>query len=329
MKSIQKPTSVRSYKRKKKAQITEIKTLCLLLGLLAVLLIAENFFTILAFVLPVRVEKVFAKEIQDMESLLSPTVTPESGPLFSITTLIEATPTPTQTPATVLKPSEKDFCLNVPILIYHHVQPLAEAQALGHAQLTVDSNIFDEQMNYLVSHGYTTISSDQVVNALLTHQQLPPKSIVVTLDDGYDDFYNYALPIAKKHNVTLDWMIPSGLINNPGYMTWDQLKEASQNSLIHIYNHTWSHAALGDASHEKIEQEVMTANNQLEANLGGKVTLFVYPYGSFGPGVIGFLKDHGFVGGISTINGTMQCESYVMTLHRTHIGNAPLNSYGF
>lgn len=332
MKKAQNSANIRSYKTKKKEKVSEIKGLFFLLGLLSVLLIVENFFAIVALILPVGIEKAFAKEVQDVASVLSPTVTSlpvaSSSPLFSVATLVKTTPTPT--PANILQTtSEVDFCLDVPILIYHHIQPLDEARRLGHAQLTVDSKIFDEQMHYLVEHGYQTITSEQVALALRSHQQLPPKSVVVTLDDGYDDFYNYAFPIAKKHNVKMDFMISAGLIGNPGYMTWDQLREIAQNSLISIYNHTWSHAALGDSDLATIEREVMTANDQLEQKLNKKITIFTYPYGSFGKNVIEFLSQRGFIGGISTLEGTMQCKSYVMTLHRARIGNAPLSFYRF
>lgn len=124
-------------------------------------------------------------------------------------------------------------------------------------------------------------------------------------------------------------MIPSGLIGNPGYMSWSQLKEMAGNSLIHVYNHTWSHAALGNADRTKIEFEVSTSQNQLQSELGKSINILTYPYGSSSPLAISILKEHGFIGGISTINGTTQCDSYVMTLHRTRIGNAPLSSYGF
>jgi len=311
--------------------------------LLFLFVIVEKFSFLKSLIKPISIEKVFAvQEIKDSSFLLSPTLTPTPSviPLFDTDSLTVATPTPrpkadqplaeTPTKQVLLNSgSQRDFCLNVPMLLYHHVQPLAEAKEQGHAQLTVDSGIFDEQMQYLVSNGYNTISSDQVVNALLAHHQLPAKSIVVTLDDGYDDAYNYSFPIAKKYNVNLDWMVPSGLLGNPGYMTWDQLKEAAGNSLIHIYNHSWSHAALGNVDTAKLDQEVMVSNQQLESSLGKKITLFTYPYGTFSETTIAYLKEHGFIGGISTINGTQQCESYIMTLHRTHIGNAPLSSYGF
>src|SRR5690348_13712275 len=38
------------------------------------------------------------------------------------------------------------YCLHVPVLLYHHVQPQADAVAKGQTSLTVDSAIFDGQM---------------------------------------------------------------------------------------------------------------------------------------------------------------------------------------
>lgn len=316
---------------KKNLILTYKKQLVVIAILLGLLFVADHFFTLLSFIKPHGIAKALALEpIGDVKSMLSVTPTPAELPLFSLNTFVAsaASPTPTKPPL-VKSELKNDYCLNVPILIYHHVQPLAEAQALGHAQLTVDSDIFDSQMAYLAEQGYHTITSSDVVFALRDHAALPPKSIVVTLDDGYDDAYNYAFQIAKKYNVKMDFMIPSGLVGNPGYLTWDQLKEMSQNPLIGIYNHTWSHAALGDASEETINREVTDANKELEGTLGKKIDVFVYPYGSFGPTVITFLQNHGFVGAISTLPGRIQCESFIMTLHRDHIGNAPLSSYGF
>ncbi len=221
-----------------------------------------------------------------------------------------------------------DFCLNVPVLFYHHIKPLSIAQQLGHAQLTVDSDLFDKQMAYLSTQGYHFLSADDLADALMNHRNLPEKSILVTIDDGYDDNYVYAFQILKKYNAVGNFMIPAGLIENKGYMTWNQLKEMVGNPLMHIYNHTWSHAFLGGVVKDKIEFEISTANKQLEDNLGKHISIFTYPYGSFNQLVIGILKENGFTAAFSTINGSMQCESYIFALRRINIGNAPLSSYG-
>lgn len=222
-----------------------------------------------------------------------------------------------------------DFCIHVPVFLYHHTQPLDMAKLLGHAQLTVDSNIFDEQMRYLTEHGYKTISAEDLIIALNSEQTLPEKTVMVTIDDGYDDNYTYAFSSAKKYGVIINFMIPTGLVDNPGYMTWEHLREMKDSPFAKIYNHTWSHTALAGTSLEKIEYEVMTANKQFEENLGIKPTVFTYPYGSYDGQVIDFLTNHGFTGAFSTIEGSTQCKSQAMTLQRMHIGNAPLSFYGF
>lgn len=245
----------------------------------------------------------------------------------------ESTPAPTPTPTSQPQPLNSasianDFCLQVPVLLYHHIEPLSIAQNLGHAQLTVDSDYFDQQMAYLAANGYHSISAEELADALIRHVTLPPKSILITLDDGYEDNYTYAFQILKKYNIVGNFMISTGLIENKGYMTWNQLKEISGNPLMRIYNHTWSHAYLSKESKEKIQFEIATANDQLKNNLDKNINIFTYPYGAFNQTIIEILKTNGFTAAFSTIHGALQCESYIYALRRTHIGNAPLTSYG-
>lgn len=224
--------------------------------------------------------------------------------------------------------TESDYCLNVPVLLYHHIQPYAIAEKLGHAQLTVDSEFFDMQMAYLVANKYHTLSADELADALINRHQLPDKSILITIDDGYDDNYAYAFQIMKKYNVTGNFMIPTGLMEKNGYLTWKQIKEMAENPLMHIYNHTLSHAALDGLSKEQAEFEIKEANKQLEDNLGIKVNIFTYPYGYFNDQAIQILKDNGFIAAFSTQDGITQCSSFIYTLHRIRIGSAPMTSYG-
>jgi peptidoglycan/xylan/chitin deacetylase (PgdA/CDA1 family) len=241
------------------------------------------------------------------------------------------TPTPTLTPkeAATYIPPTGGFCLTVPVLMYHHIQPEVQAKELGQTNLTVDNGIFDQQMEYLSSHGYTTLSADQLINALRTHAELPSKSILITFDDGYKDIVDFAFPVLQKYNIIGNVMIPTGLINNNGFLLWDDLRNMVGSGRVFAYDHTWSHASLTGASNEKIQTEVSTAKTQLEQNLGRPVSIFAYPYGSENQRVVDILSQDGFTGAFSTIPGWIQCDSFIMTLHRNRIGNAPLSSYGF
>lgn len=226
------------------------------------------------------------------------------------------------------KPASNSFCLNVPVLQYHHVEPASQAEKLGHKNLFVSDSIFDDQMKYLVNHGYRTISSEELVKALRERQPLSGKTAVITIDDGYDDAYSYAYPIAKKYGVILNLMIPTGLMENQGYLKWSDLREMVNSGLVYAYNHTWSHFSLTDGDAEKIKMEVITAKTQLEEQLGRPVTILAYPYGAFDQKVIEILKSNGFSGAFSSIHSFSQCEDDLFSLHRNHIGNESLSAYG-
>lgn len=236
-------------------------------------------------------------------------------------------PTLTPTPTPKSSPVNYGYCLYVPVPYYHHIQPQSEAIANKQTSVSIDSGIFESQMAYINSHGYTAISALDLVNALRTHTGLPGKSIVVTIDDGYSDLYTRAFPIIKRYNIHISAMIPSGLVGNPGFITWDQLREMQSSGLVYFVDHSWSHYSATN-NLAKAKYEIETARTQLEANLGQKVDLYAYPYGSYNNLEIQILQQDGFLGAFSTLGGSYQCDSFIYTLHRVHIGNAPLSAYG-
>lgn len=221
------------------------------------------------------------------------------------------------------------FCLRVPVLTYHHIQPQAQAIHNKETSLSVDTEYFDKQMEYLVSNNYTPIFVNDLVNALISKSTLPGKPIVVTMDDGYADNYIYALPILKKYNIKANLMLSSGLVgSNSDMLTWDEIREMKASGLIYFTNHTWSHQSLTRIPQAKIETEVDTAKTQIEEHTNQSVNIFTYPYGEFNDNAISTLKSKGYLGAFTTIPGFYQCDSFIMTLHRNHIGNAPLSAYG-
>lgn len=220
------------------------------------------------------------------------------------------------------------FCQRVPILMYHHIEPMDAAAAAGHAQFTVSPAVFEAQMQYLSASGYTTLFADELVDALSFVQQLPQKSIVLTFDDGYADFYQWGYPLISKYNLKGNLLISTGLLENPGYLTWGQLKEMVSLGRVSVVNHTWSHYNLASADLAKMEFELDTAQNQFEEYLGSKASVFGYPYGGVNQSVVDFLTSRGFAGALSTIDGITQCDSFLMSLHRTRVGNFPLANYG-
>jgi peptidoglycan/xylan/chitin deacetylase (PgdA/CDA1 family) len=224
---------------------------------------------------------------------------------------------------------DEEYCIEVPVVTYHHIQPLDMAERLGHKVLTVDSVIFEDQISYLLENGYTALDVYDLVYALQNRTTLPEKSIIITIDDGYDDNYTYAFMLAKKYEVVMNFMIPTGLIGKSGYMQWEHLQELMDSPYASIYNHTTSHAPLGYITKDKIEEEIITANEQLAVNLGLENRIVTYPFGSYDTEAITTLQELGMTAAFTTDDGRKHCRSTMMRLPRIRIGNAPMQSYGF
>ncbi len=276
------------------------------------------FTVILVLILTAFFSRATFKKSVSQESVSEATISARAIPMATPS----ATPVPTPKPIIYT-----GFCQNIPVLMYHHVEPLDEAARKGQNSLAVDPKIFDSQMAYLVSSGYRTISVDEFVSAMFSKQRLG-KVVVVTLDDGYEDAYTNAYPILSKYNIKGNLMIPTGLLGNPDYMSWDELKRMIDTGFIFAYDHTWSHANVAGLPPDKAKNEILLAKTQLQEHLGINPNIFAYPYGTESQGVVNILRDNGFIAALSTIPGVTQCDSFIMSLHRTRIGNSPLSSYG-
>ena len=73
------------------------------------------------------------------------------------------------------------------ILMYHRVNDNV------FSELTINVDDFKWQMEYLKSHGYKVISMDDAYNMLIS-KNIDGRYMVLSFDDGYEDFYLNAYP---------------------------------------------------------------------------------------------------------------------------------------
>src|SRR5262245_20632003 len=114
--------------------------------------------------------------------------------------------------STVFTPS-----LHVPILMYHYISanPRAPADPLR-TRLSVPPAQFAQQLAYLHRAGYTTITLDDLVDALHLHATLPSKPVILTFDDGYQDFYTNAYPLLRRYRDKATIYIITRNVGTPG-----------------------------------------------------------------------------------------------------------------
>lgn len=183
------------------------------------------------------------------------------------------------------------------ILMYHYIRAGVDPKkdGLGY-RLSITSETLDQQLAYLQAQGYHFLTMNQLMTS-----PIPDKTVVLTFDDGYEDFYTAALPILKKYNATATAYIIAGKIGGP-YMTWDQLKEA-QAAGIEIGAHTMNHYDLQKLPVDEQRYEIDQSKKVLEQQLGVPVVSFCYPSGRYNADTIKIVQQSGFTSATTTNSG--------------------------
>ncbi len=236
-------------------------------------------------------------------------------------------PTPTPKPLTFAEMNTLyGPCVRLPVLMYHHVQSKEQATAAKQTGITVYTDVFRSQMEYLKSKNYMTVSVNNLINFFDSGSSLPAKSVLITFDDGYQDLHSDAYPILSSFGFRSVVFLPTGLMENPGYLGWGQI--ASMTGLVHFGNHTWSHKSVL-AEDVIMKKEISTADLQLTDHGLNIPKIFAYPYGSHNSASENYLYSLGYKAAFTTTPGTILCTKQRLNLPRIRIGNSPLSNYGF
>lgn len=214
------------------------------------------------------------------------------------------------------------------ILVYHSISedPLNP--------FSVSPEDFEAQVRFL-SQEYNVISLEKLIACIRGEEgEIPPDSVAITLDDGFEDNYAYAYPILTKYNVPAAMFVIVTRLRSNGAsqsesrgqestpsLTWDQVLEMSENG-ISIGSHTLTHPWLTEVTVEKARYEIVESKARLEERLGRPVRLFAYPGGrirDFNHDIKTIVAESGYSGACIGLNGTNGRDTDPYLLRRTKI----------
>jgi peptidoglycan/xylan/chitin deacetylase (PgdA/CDA1 family) len=92
-------------------------------------------------------------------------------------------------------------------------------------------DILDKCLQYISDNGYSVISLSEYVNKLI-HRIGLHKTVVFTVDDGYEDFYEFAYPIFKKHHASAAIFLISDFVDGKMHMWWDRIRYSVENARV-------------------------------------------------------------------------------------------------
>ena len=85
----------------------------------------------------------------------------------------------------------------------------------------ITPQLFESQIKYLKRH-FNIIKLESYLDFLLRKKELPPNSVIITVDDGYQDFYNVVFPILRKYAVPATVFLTVDFIDK-GIWLWHDL----------------------------------------------------------------------------------------------------------
>jgi peptidoglycan/xylan/chitin deacetylase (PgdA/CDA1 family) len=164
----------------------------------------------------------------------------------------------------------------IPILMYHSISD-AEETVHPYYRTNTLPTVFADHMRFLAAQGYRTISLQE-----LTTKEHDSKSVVITFDDGFRDFYSEAFPILKEYGFRSTVFLATAYVGSEPFkgkrcLNWEQIRELHAAGVA-FGSHTHSHPQLMDLPRPAIVQELRRSKIIIEDKLGSAVTDFSYPY---------------------------------------------------
>ena len=187
-----------------------------------------------------------------------------------------------------------DGIQTVPILCYHRFGD-------GTSKMTVSPANFEAQLDWLARNHYKVLRLSDLGPFLAGKQALPQRSVVITIDDGYESVHRFAWPLLKKYGFPATLFVYPDFIDSRDGLNWAQLQQLSESGVIDIQSHSKSHRNLierrpgeTDATYRQaIDTEARQPRAVMERRLaavGVKVRHFAYPFGDANEAVLDALQ---------------------------------------
>jgi peptidoglycan/xylan/chitin deacetylase (PgdA/CDA1 family) len=210
----------------------------------------------------------------------------------------------------------------LPILMYHHINDLPRTVSDPFLKdLTVSPPDFRRQLELLQTNEAQTVSLAALMEYLQGGDPIPSRAVVLTFDDGYDDNYRFAYPLLREFGMTGTFFVVANLVGQPGYMTWEQLRDMQLNGMA-VESHSLDHIDLSVLPRAELQRQLTESRRVLELNLMRPVRFLNYPSGRYNPQVIAAARTAGYQAAVTVNYGVVQRRSTAFELNRVRVKGA-------
>ncbi|RUT99251.1 methyltransferase domain-containing protein, partial [Mesorhizobium sp. USDA-HM6] len=173
----------------------------------------------------------------------------------------------------------------VPVLMYHGVSDDGPA-ALARFRLTPAA--FEGQMRWLRANGFHAIMSEQLEWFIANRQPFAGRPVLITFDDGFQNFADHAWPILRANDLTAEVFLVTDLVGESA--RWDadsgpptQLMDAGTVRRLagegaFFGSHLATHRAIDGLSSSELATELLRSRMFVERWTGRPTTAFAAPF---------------------------------------------------
>jgi peptidoglycan/xylan/chitin deacetylase (PgdA/CDA1 family) len=179
--------------------------------------------------------------------------------------------------------------------MYHSISGQGGATAIA-------PEVFATQMRAIAEEGVPVITLDDYCAAGIGGPALPDRSVILTFDDGFQDFADVAWPVMRDLGFRPIVYLPTsymgghegwrGIASAPRkLMAWHTIRRLAGEGVL-FGSHTGSHADLDALEPEALEAELTRSRERIADELGAPPLHFAPPYGIAGPAVRARIAQH-------------------------------------
>ena len=211
----------------------------------------------------------------------------------------------------------------ITIITYHSVTPDPHKYA-------ITPPAFLNQLSF-INENYDIIKLSEIAKAFSDNAK-PVRQLVITFDDAFENFYEFAYPTLQRFSIPCTIFVPSGLIGRNN--VWDSHKRLSPkiqimnkqqlmalrgDGSVDFGSHTIDHVSMRNLSLHEMRRQAVDSKKELEDILGLKIHMFSYPYGQLNDvskRTTNILSEAGYNIAVTTRWGTLQTRQQMLELKR-------------
>lgn len=190
--------------------------------------------------------------------------------------------------------------VTLPIVMYHHMSPKSKLWG----DYVISPAQFEKDLQYLRTHGYTAITTQQLIDWCNGEGELPQKPVMITFDDGFESTAVYAQPLLEKYQmcavVSIIGAVAQQYTDKPdhmldySYMNWDQIEELEKAGQFEIQCHTYDmhqlkprqgcssmHGEDTATYTQAFEADIARFQADMKAHLGHPADVLALPFGFY------------------------------------------------